>query len=483
MSALANILSSHRSSKNLSEDERMTTAKQNSANSISDISVTTRIDYNLRFAKQAVLVVGDNAAQYSQIASQYLVSLSNGSSSSDANSAANNSQINVAFVSASTKLNDIQIRCRLIEQLFVNTLFDPEQSLAVSVLKFAKQHGEAITIVIDHAHALSLQIKYELCQLVDQAKKHNLLVNVVIFGLMEAAQQLSINKGLFKNKIAVIDAESGQIISFTDNKIKPKKTKISLTLFQKLSLGTVIFVLIGLIFLGFKLVTAELNKQSNVLAKKNTASMVIKPESSISYNGTQEIINAAITQTELNTALEPSINTQASSAEINSAILVTEEINNIEPVLAETADVMSALNLAASNNNSAEAPGSSFTESNAVIGDLGITNKSSEKLTTIDGHYYKNQMVVYDQGYVIQIAGFSDKQLWQRFINDNRENNLHSYKRLLNEKNFIVVTSQVYPNKAAAKEALRLLPTNLSARKPWLKDISAVINEINTFKG
>ena len=111
------------------------------------------------------------------------------------------------------------MRCRLIEQLFVNTLFDPEQSLAVSVLRFAKQQGESISIVIDHAHALSLQVKYELCQLVTLAKKNKLTINVVLFGLMEAGQQLAINKSLFKSKVAIIDAGNGQILSMDDNKM------------------------------------------------------------------------------------------------------------------------------------------------------------------------------------------------------------------------------------------------------------------------
>lgn len=212
MSASANSRSTYQTVQRLTESEP-TSADGNIA-----ISVTARIDYNLRFAKQAVLVVGDNTEQYSQLASQFLVSLSN-SKPSAVHLDTQDNHINVAFVAASSKINDIQMRCRLIEQLFVNTLFDPEQSLAVSVLRFAKQHGEAISIVIDHAHALSLQVKYELCQLVSLAKKSKLTINVVLFGLTEAAQQLATNKSLFKNKMVVIDAESGQVISLDDKRI------------------------------------------------------------------------------------------------------------------------------------------------------------------------------------------------------------------------------------------------------------------------
>ncbi len=192
MSASANTYSTYQTTERLTESEPMLAAESIGT------SVTSRIAYNLRFTKQAVLVVGDDAEQYSQLASQFLVSLSTVEPTVNHLETQDN-HINVAFIAASSKLNDIQIRCRLIEQLFVNTLFDPEQSLAVSVLRFAKQHGESISIVIDHAHALSLQVKYELCQLVSLAKKSNLTINVILFGLTEAAQQLAMNKSLFKN--------------------------------------------------------------------------------------------------------------------------------------------------------------------------------------------------------------------------------------------------------------------------------------------
>jgi DamX protein len=139
-------------------------------NKNTDISVIARINYNLRFTKQAVFVVGQNTVQYSQLASEFLVNLCNKTNNDPTNKNSEN-QPNVAFVSASNKLDDIQIRCRLIEQLFVNSLFDPEQALDVSILNFTRQQKQPISIVIDHAHALSLQIKYELCQLVSMAKK------------------------------------------------------------------------------------------------------------------------------------------------------------------------------------------------------------------------------------------------------------------------------------------------------------------------
>ena len=133
----------------------------------------------------------------------------------------------------------------------------------------------------------------------------------------------------------------------------------------------------------------------------------------------------------------------------------------------------------------------------AVIPPKGIANKQVKEqgdkkpteivktttVTQIDNNYYQNQVVVYEHGYVIQLAGFTDKKLWHGFIDKYPTESLFSYQRLLAQQRFIVVTSKVYANKAMAKAALKLLPVSLSIREPWLKDISLVISEINTFKG
>ena len=61
---------------------------------------------------------------------------------------------------------------------------------AISVIAridYIQRFSKQMTVVVEHAHALSLQIKYELCQLADTAKKTQNNINVVIFGLKQAA--------------------------------------------------------------------------------------------------------------------------------------------------------------------------------------------------------------------------------------------------------------------------------------------------------
>ncbi len=472
MSAPANSRSTYQSTQRLTESE------STSADGSIAISVTARIDYNLRFAKQAVLVVGDNTEQYSHLASQFLVSLSNGKPSAIQHDAQNN-HINVAFVAASSKLNDIQMRCRLIEQLFVNTLFDPEQSLAVSVLRFAKQHGEAISIVIDHAHALSLQVKYELSQLVHLAKKSKLAINVVLFGLTEAAQQLATNKSLFKNKMVVIDAESGQVVSLEDKKMTLAKNASPLALWQKISLASAIVIIGAALIWVYSIIAEDVNKQTfstkeQTVLEGQTSQELLLPISNDNLGNEKTRImqkkQKAILVEQSTHASKSSDTVQATSEEINHALMTNQLVSLSKKIPAEAGDVLQAL-AAADNKIAAK-----------VVDSLDKEVVIQHRTVEISNSYYKTKSEEFGKGYVIQIAGFSDNKLAERFLSLYPEQNLYSYQKQLNGNGFTVITTKAFPNKADAKSIIQSLPMQLIERKPWVKSISSVINEINTFK-
>ena len=472
MSAPANSRSTYQSTQRLTESE------STSAEGSIAISVTARIDYNLRFAKQAVLVVGDNTEQYSQLASQFLVSLSKGKPSAIQHDAQNN-HINVAFVAASSKLNDIQMRCRLIEQLFVNTLFDPEQSLAVSVLRFAKQHGEAISIVIDHAHALSLQVKYELSQLVHLAKKSKLAINVVLFGLTEAAQQLATNKSLFKNKMVVIDAESGQVVSLEDKKMTLAKNASPLALWQKISLASAIVIIGAALIWVYSIIAEDVNKQTfstkeQTVLEGQTSQELILPISNDNLGNEKTRImqkkQKTILVEQATHASKSSDTVQATSEEINHALMTKQLVSPSKKIPAEAGDVLQAL-AAADNKIAAK-----------VVDSLDKEVVIQRRTVEISNSYYQTKSEEFGKGYVIQIAGFSDNKLAERFLSLYPEQNLYSYQKQLNGNGFTVITTKAFPNKADAKSIIQSLPMQLIERKPWVKSISSVINEINTFK-
>ena len=449
------------------------------ANANSDISVITRIDYNLRFTKQAILVISDSTDLHSTLANEFLVSLS------DSHSEVSGGNTNVAFVSASLKLNDIQIRCRLIEQLFVNTLFDPEQSLAISLLAFAKDQREPISIVIDHAQSLSLQVKYELCQLVNVAKKHKIKINVVLFGLTEAAAALTINKSLVKGKLVVIDGLSGQVLSLDDKQISQTQKLTTISIMQKLGLSIAGFIICGLLVWVYFLlsqysnvsssseVTATDVKNQMVLPIVTSPADVLVDEKAASSMKKKEKILLMSNQETANRTIA------ASSEEINSAILSLTSKKNSSQSQAEFTDVIAAL---AESGTKINDEISDTLTVNKPTGISSITSSEVPKITRLDEQFYLNKSLEYDEGYVIQIAGFTDKKLWQRFIEDNAEIQLYSYQKELSGNNFIVVTSTVYATKQQAKTEINLLPAVLIERQPWLKSNLSVIKEINTFK-
>ena len=187
--------------------------------SVTKISANARVDYILRFSKHAVLVVDQDADVYSQIASEFLGSLGN--------------EHNAAFIPISPKFNDIQIRCRIVEQLFADTLFDPEQSLAVSLINLANQENQAIDIVIEHAQFLSVQVLHELCQLTDIAKKANYAISVLMLGTPQAGLILANNKSLFHKKISVLSGKTGQLLPLNAKIFKVSKPFFEFNRFTK----------------------------------------------------------------------------------------------------------------------------------------------------------------------------------------------------------------------------------------------------------
>ncbi len=427
--------------------------KQNSA-TITTISVTARIDYILRFSKQSVLVVDDNTATYSKVASQFLSTLTN----------KNNTHINAAFVCASTQLNDIQMRCRLIEQLFSDTLFDPEQSLVVSILRLVKQQPQAITIVIEHAQSLSLQLKYELSQLAEVAKKTTNVINVVMFGSIESAQQVASEKSLFGNNLAIILAKSGQVVSINHKTFKKKSLFLSNPLLKRISwvLSVAVFIalLLWLTVSNYDYFKLKVNEyllwftQESIIKKENITE---KKALKISHKEAELVVN--------NKNL-------ASTEDIYQALLgnsITEPIINKKLII--NTEIVKALPILPIVIESKSKPLIQVIEKK----NLKLSEKKILMPLPLDASYY----LAKQEGFIIQIAGFSDEYVFNQFIEEYSKLELYSYERLLNQQPFVVLTSKVYASKNEALKAINTLPKTLQERGLWVKSIDIVKKEIN----
>jgi len=439
---------------------------------VTAISANARIDYILRFSKQAILVVDEQNDIYSQVANNYLAALSD--------------QQNACFMSISPKLNDIQIRCRIIEQLFGNALFDPEKSLAVSIFNIAKQNKEPISIVIEHAHLLSLQLMHELCQLAEIAKKAEVNISVLMLGQLQAGSLIQGNKSLFENKLSILSASSGQLLSITSAIFREKSTFWQLSISKKFLLlilllslfssalvyflskrDTLSFSGIKLDF-GFSTLLAKTEGNNNNISKNSLTSKATIAEVKISKNTfatTNEIFSTLMGHNKLK-----------ASATLEKHVIEYAQPEDIFNVLAESYTVTPTKKIARNNVNKLQTtrPVPNSTLGPSANQDLAIN--SLEKVITAD--YYQQ----YSSGYVVQFSGFRDKSTYTEFTNAHKNLQHYGYYRQLNNRPLLVITSPQLSNREDAEALILSLPATIKARSPWIKSISIVNEEINAFE-
>lgn len=427
---------------------------------VTKISANARIDYILRFSKQAILVINESTSQNVQFSSQFLATIPENH--------------NAAYIPLSAQFNDIQIRCRIIEQLSAGELFDPELSLAVSVINLAKNSQQEITIVLDNAQHLSLQVFHEVSQLTAIAKKANLAINVVMFGSVQAGRTIKGHKELFLNKLVLLSAQSGQLLStsagvFQGQKVKWYMLNINKWLFAMIALLMVLSATV-LFLLQQDTFNFSLPLKNNTISKVSLAQTLNEPQPTVINDKNESEINIAATEDVYLSLI--------------GAPKTLSELSSIEKHLpASPLDVMQAMSSSSSVKYEAPEPEKvQFNTANLVqksssTQDLKIDRSAS--VVSVHNNYYKEK----EAGFVIQIAAFSEESFPQTFLNSLTGFNYHIYKRSLNNRATLVVTSQVYPDKLSAVEAISILPKSILMRQPWIKSLRVVNNEINAFQG
>ncbi|MDO6721205.1 hypothetical protein Q4575_17470 [Psychrosphaera sp. 1_MG-2023] len=102
---------------------------------------------------------------------------------------------NKCYVTASKNITDVQLRSRIIEQLFGNVLFDPEKPLVSSFLEFNQQ--TELMVAIDNAHYMSAKLVGELLQVFSQINGAGIQFSIVLsFDKSISATLLNINSQL-----------------------------------------------------------------------------------------------------------------------------------------------------------------------------------------------------------------------------------------------------------------------------------------------
>ncbi len=466
--------------------------------SVTTISATARVDYILRFSKQAVMVIDEQISFCSDIGSQFLANLA--------------VEQNAAYITMSAKLNDLQVRCRIIEQLFGNTLFDPEQSVAVSLINLVKQNKQAVSIVIDNAQHLSLQLIHELAQLAEIAKKADYHINVLMLATPQAGMVVSQNQSLFHKKLSIISAKTGQLIALNAKLFNTQSTFFKLTPLKKWLMFFSALTLVSAITVGILYQRDVFNFSKDILngsqqhANKTGAIAITSPtfanESSLTGSiglrsnkttkgdsaSVEEIYLLLNGQTITPTATIKVMPEKAEAEDILNALVNFDIDNNAvskhslkisqaaDVVIEDDSHTLSTELLSAAQN----------TIVTPVIADLTIEAEDNQTSTIskiiideLNGSaLYLNQQ----QGYVIQISGFTQQEVLNEFLADYNEMAFHQYQRLVNDSLMTILTSKYFPTRELAELAYIELPQTIKDRSPWIKEISTINSEINYYQ-
>jgi DamX protein len=429
--------------------------------SVTKISANARIDYILRFTKQAILVIDESSEQNAQITNQFIATIPE--------------QHNAAYISLSNQFSDIQVRCRIIEQLSAGELFDPEISLAVSIVNLARKSQQAISIVLDNTQHLSLQLLHEASQLTAIAKKANLVINVIMFGSPQAGIKIQENQNLFHNKLTLLSAQSGQLLS------------ANAAIFQKVKVKWYTIKINKWLLAAFVLLFA-LAATVIVLLQQDSFNFTGLPKA----EGDKKIDLSAVLTEPQTTVLNKNTAIVTLLAEPNDVYLslIAPKINPLEIKVAEAPapatpnDMMIAMtSLSLTNdsevNNTLESV--KLTRAQQNIDHQEIAAESSigaKKSMTGASEYY----LAHDTGFVIQIAAFSDIVRRDEFIRNLADVEYHVYQRLLNGVAVFVITSPIYADRILVEQQLLTMPESIRLRQPWIKSIKVINSEINVFQ-
>ena len=462
MSAIENL------SRTLDTSARSSLSTLPKENTVTKISIKTRIDYILRFSQQAIVVVDESKSQPTHVANQFLASIPE--------------QHNAAYVPISAKFNDIQVRCRIIEQLDSKLLFDPEKSLAVTIIDLAKKSQQPISIVLDHCQHLSLQIFHEVAQASKIAKKNNLTVNIVMFGTSNAGKKIVNNKSLFYNQLAILSAQTGQLLTSKDPLFQSDSNTWKVIFkWSLISLFALILASAGFLLLnqydGFTFTDALKDDSATVALPDKPQAIVMASEKLTSQEKTSTLPQqAATTESKNNNDTVELAKTQ----DIYQLLTISSVENEAEADRTENAEqVRSRQNHQAEQtaltNNEQQKSADLPADETLIANKKGEQKQGALQNKVVDKSYFQQ----YQQGYVLQIATAKNIDDGQAFLNNLALTGYLLYQRSNAQALDTVIISQVFASKQAALNALSELPAALADNKPFIKSIRWVQREVN----
>ena len=465
-------------SRNASQTELSTESQDEN---VMSINANARIDYILKFSRHTVVVIDDMQQGLGAIAGTFLSSLPDNA--------------NAALVAVSGRLNDVQVRARINEQLQPGQPFDPEIGLTQSVIEHYNSHSSPISIVIEQAHHLSLQIVHELTLLSALAKKSGREIQVVLLGDISLGRLIVDNYSLFSKKLSMISAHSGQLLTVNSPVFKVTRHFFTFTPLHKVVLSLILTL--GIILIGLYAVY-----------QRDSLQFLPSAEGANSVNEAtkdKETSDNTFVQTEFNDKQSnvTTISNQSEKSEIANTSEILSAINGLEPAAlalpkekAIPEDILAAINLSEASETNKPTQLEKKDQSKIDTATTNSTediqsdkNSSIAKPKVVTNHHLEDKLSDFPTGVVIQFAALeitsdgSSIELVERFISRFDLTEYNFYQRQMNGRGFVVITSQIFAEREDAANAMLALPTELQNSGIWLKSVSTIQKEIELISG
>lgn len=429
---------------------------------------------------------------------------------------------NKCYVTASKNITDVQLRSRIIEQLFGNVLFDPEKPLVGSFLEFNQQ--TELMIAIDNAHFMSAKLVGELLQVFSQINGAGIQFSIVLsFDKSISSTLLNINSQLIAvesipalskdESYHLLNTYFSELPAITDSKLKrwienSKGVPIQLLAYNDQQN----FEVTNTSGLNIKLWGAVVALASLLLALGIYAynvgyfdstpvatTQIIGPEDDESF-AVKQVLNAnkkavipefksrsknssdlAATQTasaeEMFSALQSSLNEDDSivskQGEVKvetSALAAVNKTNKVETEIKEPAQIATIKREESSTTQAA-------VDSDLVVATAteNYPEKPQTSLYRIDNDIF---MSLPKDRYVLQFTAVSTESTLVEYLGSApvKPSELRIYKIKRNGTDWIVVTYGLFDTIAQARETALSLEPNA-----WAKSVAVIQQQIQTY--
>ena len=404
-----------------------------------------RVAYLFKFTQQSILLIDSESEWYGTLGRHYL---------------GHRPDSNAAFISVNEKMTDIQFRCRVIEQLSPNSIFDPEKPLADTVVNLLTSDAKDISIVIEHTQHLSTQILKELLAFPQQYKSMQPGCDCQILFLGNEEAHTLCNSPAVAEAYDVIQlsARTGKPYINSQTKLDASKNKTkNLPLIPIFVGGLTLLLIISMSMLVFNSGTSDYAQLPEPTMRPTTDAPIIA-------------------QTRVETDKPVSVDERNQVDE--QAVKLDKQMPISEPAKATGKDVFIALTTSDNRDViadqavevSPEEKPSVILESNTPVINSVVESQATSNTVDIP--------TAFGDGFHIQFAVLSNKNAVHTYIQNFTAIPLTYYQRKSEISTSYVIVSHSFSSKKEATDMLSTLTKSEGLTGLWIKSGQSIKREI-----